>query len=103
MLAPRHSFVDLVIRIDSGKVIVQTGANHGKKYVMLDGVDMKGEHIGWLRLRTHENDLEIGNICILRGLKVTPHSLRRLSPLQSHACTAIEDVSHVPEITEYFH
>ena len=45
MLAPLLSLVHLVIRIDSAKVIVQTGANQGMKYVMLEGVDMHGGHI----------------------------------------------------------
>ena len=52
--------------------MVLEGVSHGMHYLNVEGVDMNGERIGPLRLRDHEEgDLEVGNICILRGLKVS--------------------------------
>ena len=65
-------FVDLVLRVDSVEQLpIQSGANVGASYLQVSGVDMDGADVGPLRLWNHvEGDVEIGNICILRGLKV---------------------------------
>ena len=74
---------------------------------------MDGVVVGPLRLWNHmEGDVEVGNICILRGLKVKTerqwngekyvNDREGAKKLDCDARTAIEDVSDKPEITSYF-
>ena len=116
MQASLGTFVDLVIRIYSAEEVeVQNGANQGMPYLRVDGVDMDGEHVGPLRLWDYvEGDLEPGNTCILRGLKIASERVydeslaKWVSNVQGgktlvcDSRTAIEDVSDIAEITSYF-
>ena len=114
MQAPVGHFVDFVLRADSVvQTSIETGPNVGSLYLQVSGVDMDGEGVGPLRLWNHvEGDIEPGNICILRGLKVAtentwnghiyvpgPHGAKKLV---CDARTAVEDVSGNPDIIDYF-
>ena len=113
--APLGHFVDLVLRIDEvAELSIQTGPNFGEPYLQVTGVDMDGVSVGPLRLWNHvEGDLEVGSICILRGLKVGTerqwngekyvNDRDGAKKFDSDARTAIEDVRDQPEITCYFH
>ena len=79
----------------------------------VSGVDMDGVAVGPVRRWNHlEDDVEVGTICILRGLKVATerqwngekyvNDREGAKKLDSDARTAIEDVSDQPEITSYF-
>ena len=92
---------------------IQSGPNVGEPYLQVSGVDMDGVDVGPLRLWNHvEGDLDVGIICILRGLKVGTerswngekyvNNREGARKLDSDARTAIEDVSDHPEITAYF-
>ena len=116
MQASLGTFVDLVIRIYSAEeLFINNGALQGNPYLLVDGVDMDGEHVGPLRLWDYvEGDLEPGNTCILRGLKIAVGKVYddSLGKWVSNAqggktlvCdtrTAIEDVSGIVDITSYF-
>ena len=103
-----------MLRVDSvDELQIQLGANVGTPYLHVSGVDMNGENVGPLRLWNHdESDVEIGNICILRGLRVATerqwngekYVTEREGPkrLDCDNRTAIENVSDQPEITHYF-
>ena len=113
--APLGHFVDLVLRVDSvDQLPIQSGPNVGASYLQVSGVDMDGVIVGPLRLWNHvEGDLEVGSICILRGLKVGTerqwngetyvNDRNGAKKFDSDARTAIEDVRDQPEITCYFH
>ena len=73
-----------------------------------------GMEVGPVRLWNHvEGDVEVGTICILRGLKVAAERSWNgekyvtdrdgAKKLDNDARTAIEDVSNQPEITYYYH
>ncbi len=92
---------------------MQSGLNVGAPYLQVSGVDMDGVDFGPLRLWKHViGDVEVGNICILRGLKVANEKQwngekyvsdrEGAKKLDCDARTAIEDVSDQPEITSYF-
>ena len=116
MQASLGTFLDLVIRIYSAEEVeVQNGANQGMPYLRVDGVDLDGELVGPLRLWGYVvGDLEPGNTCILRGLKIASERVydeslaKWVSNVQGgktlvcDARTAIEDVSDIAEITSYF-
>ena len=111
---PLGQFVDLVLHVDSvDQLSIQSGPNFGSVYLQVYGVDMDGVTVGPLRLWNHEEgDVQVQSICILRGLKVAPEKLWNgekyvndrdgAKQLDSDARTAIEDVSHIPEIANYF-
>ena len=113
--APLGHFVDLVLRIDEvAELSIQSGPNFGEPYLQVTGVDMDGVGVGPLRLWNHvEGDLEVGSICILRGLKVGTerqwngekyvNDRDGAKKFDSDARTAIEDVRDQPDITCYFH
>ena len=112
--APLGHFVDLVLRVDSvDQLPIQSGPNFGAFYLQISGVDMDGATVGPLRLWNHvEGDVQVQSICILRGLKVAPEKIWNgekyvndkdgARQLDSDARTAIEDVSHITDIVNYF-
>ena len=114
--APLGHYVDLVLRVDQAESLpIQSGQNVGEYYLQLTGVDMDGQEVGPLRLWNHyEGDVEVGTVCILRGLKIAPerqwNSDRNKyvndpeggKKMDSDARTAIEDVSDNSDITHYF-
>ena len=114
MQASLGNFIDLVLRVDSvDELQIQSGPNVGAPYLQVSGVDMNGENVGPLRLWNHdESDVEVGNICILRGLKVGTERqfngekyVRERDGQKRLDCdnrTAIENVSDQPEITYFF-
>ena len=115
MQAPLGHFVDLVLRVVSlDQLLTQSGPKVGASYLQVSGVDMDGVGVGPLRLWNHvEGDLEVGSICILRGLKVGTErqwngetyvtDRNGAKKFDSDARTAIEDVRDQPDITCYFH
>ena len=108
--------VDLVIRIDSAdEGQIQSGQNQGAPFLRVAGVDMDGERVGPLRLWDYaEGDLDLGSICILRGLKVASAkvwdeparkwviNVQGEKTLDCDVRMAIEDVSDNAEIASYF-
>ena len=107
-------FVDLVLRVGAvDELSIQSGPNFGSPYLQVSGWDMDGVDVGPLRLWNHVvGDVEVGNICILRGLKVATEKVSNgekyvndregAKKLDSDARTAIENVSDQPKITSYF-
>ena len=84
----------------------------GEVYLTVHGLDIEGATVTYLRLwRFDASDVFVNKVYIIRGLKVVPakqwdDTLGKFVPrLESHQeleCTArvaIEDVSHVNEIT----
>ena len=106
-------FVALVVRPYS--VEAKTTSDKGEPYLVIHGRDMSGQHIGPLRLWSHqEGDVKEYSTYIIRGLKVVIETvwsadLNKYVPRGDKAktveCTfrtAVEDVSHVGPITTWF-
>ena len=112
--APLGHFVDLVLCVGAvDELSIQSGPNLGAPYLQVSGWDMDGVDVGPLRLWNHAvGDVDVGNICIFRGLKVSTerkwdgekyvNNRDGAKKLDSDARTAIEDVSDQPAITSYF-
>ena len=112
--APLGHFVDLVLCVGAvDELSIQSGPNFGAPYLQVSGWDMDGVDVGPLRLWNHAvGDVDVGNICIFRGLKVSTErqwngekyvsNRDGAKKLDSDARTAIEDVSDQPAITSYF-
>ena len=104
--------VALVIRVQSvGEQIVQTGG----PYLLVHGFDMDGVASGPLRLwRAGDGDITQGSIYIIRGLRVVQATYwsdeaRAYVPKEDGSKTveitirtAFEEVTDVPEISQYF-
>ena len=110
------SLIDLVTRIEAAEEVqVQKGSNQCKPYLRVTGIVMGTKHVGPLRLGDFgEGDLEVGNICITRGLKIIADTVYDDShgkwvnnmlgekTLGCDSRTSIEDVTDVTEITKWF-
>ena len=88
----------------------------GETFVIVHGYDMDGSATGAIRLWLHKaEDITQGNIYIIRGLKVTEALHWSDDALQYKAerdgsktveltvRTAIEDVTEVTDIVQFFH
>ncbi len=106
------SFVDIVFKVTD---VEERETCDASIYLQVSGVDMDGEHIGPFRLWQFEDaDLQEGNICILRGLKVVfeqswdDAASKYVSNTQGKktaVCdvrTAIEDVTGVRDLVKLF-
>ena len=109
------SFVGLVLRVHQ----VEQGETIDKQetYLSVRGVDMDGQFFGPIRLwrwTEHDAHMRQDGVYIIRGLKVvkeTEWSNDRWAyvpredgtqTLESSFRVAVEDVSHVQDITQYF-
>ena len=111
---PLGHFVDLVLCVSAvDELQIASGPNLGEPYLQVSGWDMNGAEVGPLRLWNHVvGDVDVGNICIFRGLKVSTERTWNgekyvsnrdgAKKLDSDARTAIEDVSDQADITAYF-
>jgi len=90
-------------------------ADKGDVYLVVHGVDVEGAMVANLRLwRFDNNDIMASSTYILRGLKVVPAKqwdeeqwkyvprMDGKKELDCTARTAVEDVSHVTDITAFF-
>ena len=108
------NFIDLVLRVDSAdEMQIQSGQNYGAPYLQISGVDMDGAEVGPLRFWNHErDDVQLGNIYILRGLKVVNEKhwdgekyVNDRDGAKKWDCdgrTAFEDVTDHEDIQVYF-
>ena len=106
-------FIALVMRVQS--VEMRTTSEKCEPYLVVHGTDMDGRNIGPLRLwRFEEADVKVRKVYIFRGLKVVLETvwsmeewkyIPRQDKAQTVECTsrtAVENVSRVPSIAQYF-
>ena len=106
-------YVALVIKVLG--VDAKTTADKGESYLVVTGVDMDKAVIAHLRLwRYEEGDVVEGNAYIMRGLKVAEETIwddekwkyvARGDGTKKAECkerTAMEDVTHIDEIMDFF-